>query len=150
MGLTMLDPDGQGLEKTIPGSDHSRRAPGFRTRISVLAVFRLRKVGALNGAFAGLLRAFWLEDKRHEISKVRYKSGIFWLASERLTRRSPSPPFIPLRTCTREGRASRNSRSNCSFNGSCDSQLLLVSLVQFFWQRLSQDFQPIIDQRHAD
>ena len=38
---------------------------------------------SLSDAFAELLRAFWLEDKEHEISKARYKSGIFWLAFPR-------------------------------------------------------------------
>ena len=31
----------------------------------------------------GTSTGFWLEDKEHEISKARYKSGIFWLAFPR-------------------------------------------------------------------
>jgi hypothetical protein len=41
----MLDPNGKGRGKTSPGSGHSRAPPGFRTRISVLPVFRLGEVG---------------------------------------------------------------------------------------------------------
>ena len=41
----------------------------------------------LNDAFAALLRAFWLEDKGHEVSKARYKWN-FGGFPERLGRRS--------------------------------------------------------------
>lgn len=67
-GRRMLDPDDKVWE------DHTRiwsptTSPRLRTRISVLAVFRLGKKGSLDNAFEGLPRVFWLEDKGHRTSR---------------------------------------------------------------------------------
>jgi hypothetical protein len=41
----MLDPNGKGREKTSPEIWSLMTSPGFRTRISILSVFRLGEVG---------------------------------------------------------------------------------------------------------
>jgi hypothetical protein len=144
----MFDPDGKGLGKT---TDLITTIPGFRPRIRARVVFHLGKGKRLGDAFAGLLRVFWLTDKGHKISKACYKSGIFgWFPrgspAGHLHRLSSTAKLRPRRS------RGRNSCSNCSLDGSCDSQLLLVSfqLVHFFWQGFSQDFKPLIDQSHPD
>ena len=59
--------------------------------------------------------------------EARYKSGIFWLVFRETYPQIALAAFRPLRNLRPRRLRSRNSRSNCSFDGSRDSQLFLVS-----------------------
>ena len=67
--------------------------PGFRTRISVLAVFRLGKLKGIPRMRSWGFYGFLTQRQGPLDFEVRYKSGIFWLVSERLTRRLPFTAF---------------------------------------------------------
>ena len=56
------------------------------------------KVGSADDAFAGLLRAFWLEDKGHWTSRSVTRAEFFGWSSERLTRRSPFTVVVTSKT----------------------------------------------------
>jgi hypothetical protein len=61
----MFDPDGKVWERPTPGSGHPRRAPAFERGSEPDWFPILERQKGLDDAFAGLLRALVLEDKRH-------------------------------------------------------------------------------------
>ena len=111
MGLTNLDPDGKGWEKTLPGSDHQRRAPLSHEDRS-LSRFPSRDgeekpERCVRGASTGLLA----RRQGAEISRPRYKNGIFWLAFREtrpqvaFTAFRPTAKLAPAKGCAAETHA---------------------------------------------
>ena len=88
----MFDPDGKGWEKTLPGSDHQRRAPLSHEDRSLSRFPSRDGEESLNDVFAGLLRVFWLEDKGAKSRGPVTRMEFFGWPSERLARVAVKSP----------------------------------------------------------
>ena len=126
MGLRLCSIPTAKFGKDHTGSDHSRRAPVFARGLEPKPFSPWEGKSVRGLAFAGLLRAFWLEDRALDLED-RYKSGIFWLVFREAHPQIAFTAFRPLGNLRPRRLRRMNSRSTCSFDGSCDSQLLLVS-----------------------
>ena len=97
----------------------------------------------------GLLRAFW--PKQTRAFELRYKREIFWLVFREAHPQIAFAAFRPLRNLSSAKVAPQKLTLELflwrKLRFATTSRKLLV---HFFWQGLSQDFEPIIDQRHPD
>ena len=126
MGLTNARSRRQRLRKTTSGSDHSTTSPPLSREDQSLSRFPPRDGRSLNDALAGLQR---VPDSKTRATGLRgpLQKRNFLAGLRETYPQITLTAFRPLRNLRPRRLRNRNSRSNCSFDGSCDSQLLLVS-----------------------
>jgi hypothetical protein len=96
-------------------------------------------VKSLNDAFAGF-NGFLTQRQRPLDFEVRYKSGIFWLAFRE------TYPQVALTVVVLEKISAIQPEASAAPLAQRQSKLL----IDFFWQVRRYNFQPLIDQLHAD